>query len=429
MNNKMKQCTSIYQMSLRTMTPGGTLNSAMEMLPFVAQNGFEMVYICPICVADDDEDRSTWSKRQIESNTNNPKNPYKIIDYFNVDPEYGTNADLLNFVNEAHKNGLKVMLDIVYLHCGKHANFIEEHPDYVKCDANGKPIVGDVWPFARINYESKGAREYIISNMLYYVENYGIDAYRCDAGDEIPLDFWDEAIGRVKEVKEDIIMLNEGIKPEYTEKVFDLNYMHSSRLIDVLNGNMTIDDFIKHYKEPHNYLGKFARMIDNHDIASDVQDNRLEIQLGSKKMEVLIVMNYIINGIPFIWNGLEVCDDSPECMFSNRFYGRKNYINWSYALTEKGKHRLSLFKKLNKLRHENPDLQTAETEFITENTNVIIIKRKLENKLLVGILNLSETVDTINLSENMSKIISHNTTKSIDCITLGEYGYYIGFAE
>ena len=116
-------------------------------------------------------------------------------------------------------------------------------------------------------------------------------------------------------------------------------------------------------------------------------------------------------------------------MFSNRIYGRKNYINWSYALTTKGKHRLSLFKKLNKLRHENPDLQTAETEFITENANVIIIKRKLKDKVLVGLLNLSEITNTINLSENISEIISQNTAKSIDSITLGEYGYYIGFVE
>ena len=78
----------IYQMALRSFTPEGTLKAAEKLLPHVASLGVDIVYLCPVFVAENDEDQSTWSQRQIASNTNNPKNPYKIADYFNVSIDY-----------------------------------------------------------------------------------------------------------------------------------------------------------------------------------------------------------------------------------------------------------------------------------------------------------------------------------------------------
>ena len=55
-------------------------------------------------------DITTWSERQRLSGTYNPKNPYKIADYFNIDAEYGTKKDVKELVNEIHKYGMKVHL-------------------------------------------------------------------------------------------------------------------------------------------------------------------------------------------------------------------------------------------------------------------------------------------------------------------------------
>ena len=125
---KEKSRKIIYQIALRTFTPDGTLSAATDLLAHVASLGVDIVYVCPFFVAENDENRETWSNRQRASNTNNPKNPYKIADYFHVDEEYGTEEDLKRFVDEAHRLGLGVMFDLVYLHCGRQAVFIEEHP-------------------------------------------------------------------------------------------------------------------------------------------------------------------------------------------------------------------------------------------------------------------------------------------------------------
>lgn len=225
----------IYQIALRTFTPEGTLKAAKDLLPHVASLGVDIVYVCPFYVAENDSNRETWSIRQIASDTNNPKNPYKMADYFNVDPEYGTNEDLKDFVDEAHKNGLLVMFDLVYLHCGKGAVFAKEHPDFVERNEDGTVRVPDRWPFARLNFESDELRKYLLKNMEMLMTEYKADCFRCDVGDSVPLDFWKNSFEYLKNINPNLFTLNEGIIPEYIENVFDMGYNFSwnSLMIDI----------------------------------------------------------------------------------------------------------------------------------------------------------------------------------------------------
>ena len=103
----------IYQINLRAFTPGGTLKSAEEMLPHIASLGVDLVYLCPIFLADDDPREEFWSERQRQSGFGNPQNMYRMKDYYSIDPEYGTDDDLKSFVRTAHDNNLRVLLDLV----------------------------------------------------------------------------------------------------------------------------------------------------------------------------------------------------------------------------------------------------------------------------------------------------------------------------
>ena len=111
----------IYQINLRVFTPEGTLAAAEKFLPEVADTGADMIYLCPIAESDPDSDPAHWSIRQKRSLCSNPRNPYRIGDFFRIDPEYGTEADLRSFVRTAHGLNLKVMLDLVYMHAGPHS--------------------------------------------------------------------------------------------------------------------------------------------------------------------------------------------------------------------------------------------------------------------------------------------------------------------
>ena len=114
----------MYQVFLRSFTLEGTLRAATERLQGLAELGVGVLYLTPICLQDDDTCREFWSARQQLSEMDNPKNPYRIKDYYTIDPEYGTDDDLRDFADRAHELGMRVILDIVFMHCGPTANFI-----------------------------------------------------------------------------------------------------------------------------------------------------------------------------------------------------------------------------------------------------------------------------------------------------------------
>ena len=76
----------------------GDLNGITSRLDYIKSIGVNVIWLNPIYV-------SGWTD-----------GGYDIIDYYKVDPRFGTNTDLVNLVNEAHKRGFKVVLDLVAGH-------------------------------------------------------------------------------------------------------------------------------------------------------------------------------------------------------------------------------------------------------------------------------------------------------------------------
>ena len=72
----------IYQINPRTFSKEGTLNSITNELPFLNSLGLKTIYLCPVFEEDDSLEQSHWSKRQKKSQTGNPKNQYRISNYF-----------------------------------------------------------------------------------------------------------------------------------------------------------------------------------------------------------------------------------------------------------------------------------------------------------------------------------------------------------
>ena len=362
-----KKAPSIYQLSLRAFTPEGTLQAAAGLLPHLAELGTKYVELLPVVQADEGEDRKSWSKRQIASETDNPKNNYRIKDYFAIDEEYGTDEDLKDFVTIAHSLQMGVMLDLVYFHCGPNAVFLKDHPDFVKQNSDGSFLTGE-WNFPILNFDNPELREYLWSNMLYFVEKFDIDGYRCDVGDRVPLDFWREGVERIKRIKPDFFMLNEGGDPEYLS-VFDANYwLHipssetPAGVEYVIEGKNSADKFCEYWEKCRRVLstqGRMSFMIENHDIASDTGAERREKKFGTAVMEAFLALGFTLDGIPFVFNGCEVADDLEHNMFANRFHGRETGINWANLLREKGKRRLKLMQTLYTVSYTHLTLPTT----------------------------------------------------------------------
>lgn len=205
---------SVYQINPRTFSSKGTIKAITEELPFLADLGFSIMYLCPVFQEDESTDKKNWSNRQLASNTENPKNPYRMNDYFQIDSEYGSMDDLREFVKEAHRLGMRVLLDLVYYHIGPNAPILKEHPEFAKQDKEGNILLGE-WHFPVFDYDCQGLREYLYCNMTYYIGEIGVDGFRCDVGDAVPLDFWKEGLRRIQAIKSDAVIINEGAKCDY----------------------------------------------------------------------------------------------------------------------------------------------------------------------------------------------------------------------
>ena len=385
----------IYQMALRTFTPEGTLNAAKARLPYVASLGVDVVYLCALCEAENDPDTSTWSERQIGCQAGNPKNPYKARDYFHVDEEYGTDDDLKAFIQEAHSLGLMVFLDMVFLHCGRSAVFIDEHPDFVERNPDGSTLVGEQWPFARLNFQNPELRAYLTSVMAYYITDFEVDGFRCDVADRVPLFFWEEAFEELRRIKPDLLTYNEGKEPSYLEKAFDLCYsrLWRNEFRALFRGAGGVNSFREYCLFERQLYGdkvkRCTRCVDNHDQANDVGLLRNEIVMTGRGVDAALVVMNTYDGVPFLWNGVEFADQAENCMFSNRFYGKRSAMDWSYAFTQKGIERMQLVKDLHALHHNEPCITRAFAQWVDNDhpDDVISYKKEYEGEVLTVIVN------------------------------------------
>ncbi len=393
---------TIYQLFLRPFMVEGTLRAAQKMLPHLARIGIDIIYLCPICLQDDDMRPEFWSKRQKESGLNNPQNPYRIKDFFAIDPEYGTEEDLHAFLAESHALGMRVILDLVYFHCGPTAVFIEEHPDFLKRDANGK-VMGE-WNFPMLNFDSAGLREYLWSNMEYFLRKFQVDGYRCDVAGGIPLDFWEEGRRRMEAVNPEAILISEADRIEDQLAAFDLNYGFAWEygVIHLFNREKPAADLRDRWTtmRAERPVGtRFLRTLDNHDIAHDCGAKRHETAWGRRGVEAALVINFTMDGVPFLYNGQEIGDATQHSIYGNREHGPRLMIDWSLALSEEGQERMNLIRSLTTLRRTLPALTGMDVRWIENDrpAEVLSYLREAEGQTLLVVINTSQQPLSVSL--------------------------------
>jgi glycosidase len=376
----------IYQIWLRSFTPEGTLQAAARRLIWVRDLGATIVYLPPVQLADDDPRREFWSPRQKASALDNPRNPYRIKDYQQIDPEYGTAEDLRAFVQEAHRLGLRVLVDVVYLHCGPSFALLAD-PEFVQRDPDGKLRLSP-WNFPLLNFQSSKLREYLWANLEYYVRQFDVDGFRCDVSDGIPLDFWEEARARLEKIKSDLLFLAEGQnRPADQRLAFDIHYEFSwSELLrGVVARGQSAAELRKRWEAMVDRWptgARFIRFSANHDLVNDQQ--HAEVVCGQAGSAALLVINFTIDGVPFLYNGQEIGDTTPQSI-----YGRWP-IRWEAAPLPKSASRLALVKKLCQLRRQELPLTQGKTVWLDNDQpeNVVSFARSLPGEEILVVVNL-----------------------------------------
>lgn len=331
----------VYEMNIRQFTPEGTFAAAEEHLPRLKELGADVIWCMPIYPIGVKERKGSLGSY------------YAISDYCAVNPEFGTMTDFDRFLAAAHEQGFKVILDWVANHTSPDARWIDEKPKewYVR-DSLGNTVVQYDWTdIAKLNYDVPEMRRAMIGAMKFWLSK-GIDGFRCDMAQEVPVDFWREAFAELRGEYPGLYFLAEGEAPELNEKAFDASYgweLHHL-LNDVAQGKKGAAD-IREYvaRDAVRFPQEAFRLMftSNHDENSWAGTEFERMGDAAKAMAVLCFT--LPNGQPLIYTGQEVG-------FNRRFafFEKDSVDSW-----EPNEY-TGFYKSLCAMRHASPALEAGE---------------------------------------------------------------------
>ena len=149
----------VYELHLGSFTPEGTLAAAQGRLPYLRALGITVVELMPLASF---PGRHNWG--------------YDGTFPYALHPGYGTLAELAGFIEAAHRQGLAVILDVVYNHFGPEGHYADQLAPYTQQAATP-------WG-AAVNFDgpwNHGIRDFFLDNLRFWLEDVGFDGLRMDA--------------------------------------------------------------------------------------------------------------------------------------------------------------------------------------------------------------------------------------------------------
>lgn len=374
---------------------GGDLKGITKKLDYIKGLGCNAIYLTPV----------------FESISNHK---YDISDYYNVDPQFGSNEDLKELVKMAHSKGIRIVLDAVFNHC---SDRMMQFQDVLQKGKASKyfdwfVIKGDKVSKERDNYETFAAcdympklntsneevQEFLLKIGEYYIHEYDIDGWRLDVSDEISHYFWRKFRERVKKAKKDAVIIgenwhdaNSNLRGDQYDSI--MNYAFTKLCLDYLatecknaeQAAWKLNELLMRNTDPVNTM--MLNLLDSHDthrFFKEVGKNRF-------KMKAALCMLFMFKGAPCMFYGTEILTDGgydPDC---------RRCMDWEKAKPD-GEYKdiYDLIKKLALLRQE---MQLADGALkIYGESETLILVNTTESRVIKLVINNTphkQTVDNI----------------------------------
>ena len=370
----------LYEMNVRQLTPEGTLRAATERLAFLRELGIDAVWLMPVYPIGRVNRKGSLGSY------------YSIRDYCAVNPEMGTAADLDAFVAEAHRLGMKVLLDWVANHTARDARWIAEKPaDWYERDAQGEPAVPWDWTdTAKLDYANRAVWQGQIDAMRYWLEEHAVDGFRCDMAMLVPIDFWREAVRQLRRTKPDLFMLAEAEELNLFEGgTFDACYawqMHHL-LNDVAQQKVRVTalrDYLRADRGRYPHSAMRLSFTSNHD-ENSWSDSEFA-RMGAAREAMAAFAFVAPRGLPLIYTGQEVGYDHSFAFFDRDPIPAERYA--ANAAT-------AFYRRLIALKHASPALAAGErgAEMVEIRNNaedcLLTFVRETAGNRVIAVMNLS----------------------------------------
>ena len=375
----------------------GNLRGIIEHLDYIKDLGIDVVYLTPIFKS-------------------NSCHKYDTIDYYQVDPSFGTTEDLKELVQKSHERGMKVVLDAVYNHTGREFfafqdilekgekskyldwYFIDELPPRGEWgEIPNFKCFGYYGGMPKLNLKNPEVEKYITDVACYWIKECDIDGWRLDVGDEISHFFWKNFRKAIKAVKKDMLIIGEiwhyaGDFLEGDEWDTVMNYPFYLNMIDLLaDEKINVSQFVQNLGYLKGRLNKKCyplmwNLIDSHDTARFLHlcnDNK-------KKQHLAAAFQLLLPGMPMVYYGDEYAmpgANDPDCrrgMYWDEEYQDKEMYNW--------------YKKLMQIRKAHACIVEGEMiETITnDDEDTIVMIRKNGEETIAMLFNCGNSAKEFN---------------------------------
>lgn len=440
---------------------GGDLEGIRRHLDYFNQLGVTALWFTPILEND-----------APDINDYNNYHGYDTTDYYRVDPRFGTNEDYRRLIAEAHAKGLKVVMDMIFNHCGFDHPWVKNMPSkdwfnapewlkegekvYLQTSYKLTPVLDpyasevdkretvDGW-FVKtkpdLNQRNPHVMTYLVQNSIWWIETVGIDGIRMDTypyADRKAMSQW------MKALDEEYPNFNTVGEIWVTEPAYTAAWQKDSRLSTVNSYLKTVmdfsfydkinlakseetDDWWKGLNRIYNSLcydylyenpSSVMAFIENHDTDRFLGEGRDTLAL-KQGLGLLLTINRIPQlyyGTEVLMNGTKtVTDGDVRRDFPGGFAGDKHN-----AFTAEGRtaEENAMFDWLSRLLHWRQGNEVIckgkQIQFIPYK-GVYVVARQYQGKTVLTILNGKRAAVEMDLSR-YAEVIG-NQTEARDVVT------------
>ncbi|HVL40172.1 MAG TPA: alpha-amylase family glycosyl hydrolase [Fimbriimonadaceae bacterium] len=376
---------------------GGDVAGVLKRLPHLRQLGVEAVYFNPI----------------FKSPSNHR---YETIDYFVVDPEFGTNEEFIRLTRELRKHGMRTVLDGVFNHTatsfGPFKDVVEKGVDshYNKWyTIHSYPVkVGSPPNYAawfgfpsmpKVDLMHPEARAFMLDVPKWWHQRAAIGGWRLDVANEVPMDFWRDFRRVVKGLSADNWIVGEHwgdatpwLKGDQWDSVMGYQF-RGAALGFIAEGRMSASQFIGSLLGVyHSYPPQASRNLMNL-LSSHDTPRFLTLAGGDRRLAMLgAVAQFTWPGTPSIYYGEEVG------MEGGADPDNRRGMRWDLATPNNPI--LQLYTKLVALRKASPSLRLGEpAQVLVDDAKRLVAYSRTEGaETSYTVLNRSDTTQVATIA-------------------------------
>ncbi|MFW5878311.1 MAG: alpha-amylase family glycosyl hydrolase, partial [Myxococcota bacterium] len=395
------RCSAWYEMFPRSASPEpgrhGTFRDVEARLPYVAEMGFDILYLPPIhpvgrtfrkgknnaVVAEPGDVGSPWA-------IGGPEGGHKSIN-----PELGTFEDFRHLLLAAKEKGIEVALDIAF-QCSPDHPYVKEHPEWflrrpdgtIQYAENPPKKYQDIYPFHFDCEDWRGLWRELCSIFLFWAEQ-GVRVFRVDNPHTKPFAFWEWCIGEVRRRYPEAIFLSEAFtRPHPMYQLAKVGFTQSYTYFAWKNSKQELMQWWSEtvLEEPREYYRPNLWPNTPDILNAYLQHGGRPAFIGRLVLAATMGASYGIYGPAF-----ELVEHVPREQGSEEYIDSEKYQLRHWDLDKPGSLR-HLIARVNGIRREHPALHSNHhfTFHSTDNDQIICYSKRTRagDDVIVSVVNL-----------------------------------------